>query len=193
MGLCLGPKNLGLNFVCVIVECLWVLSLCNCWKNWVKFWVWVSKFCLCNCGHAFVFVAYDFCWPGFSPCSNLGWWGGLRFGQGGFLTERVRCAGLMVLWEFCSNLGESCVCRWYAWGIELGLLEFVGILFMIVLIKFTNLNLFFLLDNLVYVYMWIDFVLYDVHLWFFWVWFSCVLDEEDVRFECTCGWFLILF
>ena len=40
----------------------------------------------------------------------------------------------------------------------------MGILFMIVLVKFTNLNLFFLLDNFVYVYMWIDFVLYDVHL-----------------------------
>ena len=111
----------------------------------------------------------------------------------------------------CARLSCVCCC-WYAWGIELSLLEFVVILFMIVFIKFTNLYLFFIFDNLVYVYMWIDFVLYDIHLWFFLgliflyscVWFSrfvcffgfvllCVLDEEDVRSEFMCCGFLIIF
>ena len=51
-----GGRKSGFYFcLCVIVECLWVLSQCNCWKNWVEFWVWVPKFCLCNCGHVFVF------------------------------------------------------------------------------------------------------------------------------------------
>ena len=64
----------------------------------------------------------------------------------------------------------------------------------------------------VHVYMWIDFVLYNIHLWFFWVRLSCVLvfdflglydffgfvllcvlDEEDVRYLIMCCWFLIIF
>ena len=59
------------------------------------------------------FVAYDFCWSEFSPCSNLGWWGGLKVWSRGFSDRKsLRCAGLMVLWVFCSNLGGSCV--WFS-------------------------------------------------------------------------------
>jgi len=52
------------------------------------------------------FMGYDFCWSGFSPCSNLGWWGGLKVQSKGFSDKKsLRCAKLMVLWVFCSNLG----------------------------------------------------------------------------------------
>ena len=44
-------------------------------------------------------------------------------------------------------------------------------------------------------YMWIDFVLYNIHLWFFWVWFSCVLMFDflglyDFFWVCAllCSW-----
>ena len=59
------------------------------------------------------FVAYDFCWFGFPPCSNLGWWGGLKVQSRGFSDRKsLMCARLMVLWVFCSNLGGSCV--WFS-------------------------------------------------------------------------------
>ena len=72
-----STRKFGLSFVfgaeksrfefclCVIVECLWVLSLCNCWKKTGLSFGFGSKFCLCNCGHVFVFVSYDICWSGF--------------------------------------------------------------------------------------------------------------------------------
>ena len=72
-----STRKFGLSFVfgaeksrfefclCVIVECLWVLSLCNCWKKTGLSFGFESKFCLCNCGHVFVFVSYDICWSGF--------------------------------------------------------------------------------------------------------------------------------
>jgi len=49
-----GGQKFGFEFcLCVIVECLWVLSLCNCWKYGLSFafgakimfvWLWA---CLC--------------------------------------------------------------------------------------------------------------------------------------------------
>ena len=61
------------------------------------------------------FVAYDFCWSGFSPCSNLGWWGGLKVQSRGFSNRKsLRCARLMVLWVFCSNLRCAGSCVWFS-------------------------------------------------------------------------------
>ena len=82
---------------------------------------------------------------------------------------------------WCSCWRLICVCVWLTRNGK-KILENLSLCSLVFLLPNLNLSIFLILILLcvgmiklsLCWYMWIDFVLYDIHLWFSWVWFFCV-------------------
>ena len=108
--------------------------------------------------------------------------GGLK---GGFVV------GVGLFWCSCwYGWSSVLVWLWVCWLLIVGFVQFCGYFVNDWTDLIFGFKSFSFWDNLVCVYIWIDFVLYNILLWFFCVWFLGLYDFFG--FVLVCSWWVCM-